>query len=120
MPELSRHCSGMEVIRGVALLKHKIFRRQGGELIAFEEFSNSPFPLKRVFFLSVNSSDVVGGGHANSCHELLVAVSGSVTVQVDNGSECLDICLDSSGKALWVQPGVLLRLRNFASQTIVL
>jgi dTDP-4-dehydrorhamnose 3,5-epimerase-like enzyme len=110
----------MEIIKGVALLNHEVFRSRGGELMAFEEFSGVPFPLKRVFFLTVSSSDVVRGGHANSCHELLIAVSGSVIVEVDNGSECAEICLGSSGEALWVRPGVLVRLRNFASQTIVL
>jgi hypothetical protein len=110
----------MELIRGVELLQHEVFRDEGGELVAFEQFTNLPFPSKRVFFITISSPDRVRGGHANSCHELLVAVSGSVTVEVDNGTQCADVCLDANDKGLWVKPGVLVRLRGSVPQAIVL
>jgi dTDP-4-dehydrorhamnose 3,5-epimerase-like enzyme len=110
----------MELIRGVELLQHEVFRDEGGELVVFEQFNGLPFAAKRVFFISVSSPDAVRGGHANSCHELLVAVSGSVIVEVDNGAQSADICLDTRDKALWIRPGVLIRLRRFVPHAIVL
>lgn len=37
--------------------------------------------------MKVDASSAVRGGHANSCDELIVALSGSVLVECDNGEE---------------------------------
>jgi hypothetical protein len=109
----------MELIAGAELLQHPVFGDNGAELIAFEQFPNSPFPWERVFFMTFGPGSV-RGGHANSCHELLIAVCGAISVEVDNGINSAEVCLDRRDKSLWVKPGVLVRLRSLVPGTIVL
>lgn len=110
----------MELITGAELLRHPVISDNGAELIAFEQFSNLPFPLERVFFMTFGSLGSVRGGHANSCHELLIAISGAISAEVDNGINSADVCLDTRDKSLWVKPGVLVRLRSLVPGTILL
>lgn len=60
------------------------------------------------------------GGHANSCDELIVAVSGLVLVEVDNGHEHAVIRLSDCNQALWISAGILIRLREFGPGIILL
>jgi hypothetical protein len=110
----------MELIAGAELLQHPVFGDNGAELVAFEQFPNSPFRWERVFFITFGPLGSVRGGHANSCHELLVAVSGAVSVEVDNGTNSTEVCLDARDKSLWVKPGILVRLRGLVPGAIVL
>jgi dTDP-4-dehydrorhamnose 3,5-epimerase-like enzyme len=110
----------MQLIRGVEVLQHKVFADDSGELVVFEQFTSLPFACKRAFLIIISSPETLRGGHAHSCHELLVAVSGSALVEVDNGVQSAELCLDRRDKAIWVKPGVLIRFRSLVPQTILL
>ncbi|NEU12620.1 WxcM-like domain-containing protein [Methylobacterium sp. BTF04] len=110
----------MRLIEGAQLLAHCLHTDARGDLVAFEEFKNLPFPLERVFFIKVDAPEVVRGGHANSCDELIVALSGSVLVEVDNGREQSHIRLCTHDQALWVRAGVIIHLREFVPGTLIL
>jgi dTDP-4-dehydrorhamnose 3,5-epimerase-like enzyme len=108
------------LIRGAQLLALKVHADARGELGAFEQRDNLPFDLKRVFYLRVDDPGVTRSGHANSCDELIVAVSGSVFVEVDNGEERSGVRLHTRDQGLWVRPGVLISLHAFEPQTVLL
>ena len=108
------------IITGVTLLKQHIHADPRGELVALEQHRNLPFEPKRVFFMSVDSPGALRGGHANSCDEFIMALSGSVLVEVDNGRECASVRLDRYDRALWVRAGILIHLREFKPKTILL
>ena len=108
------------IIRGVTLLKQHIYADSRGELVALEQHRNLPFELKRVFFMKVDSPESVRGGHANSCEEFIVALSGSVRVEVDNGFEHARVHLAGHDKGLWIRAGILVHLREFEPGTLLL
>lgn len=110
----------MRLINGVEFIDQRVNRDMRGDLLAFEHFSNVPFPMERVFVMKVSSSEVTRGGHANSCDELIVALTGSVEIQVDNGDERTAIGLDGYDRALWIKPGILIHLRDFRPGTLLL
>lgn len=110
----------MHLIEGAKMLAHRIHTDARGDLVAFEEFKDIPFPLKRVFFMKVDDPKIVRGGHANSCDEFIVALSGSVSVKIDNGFEESLVHLHTYDQALWVKAGVLIHLREFATGTLLL
>ncbi|KAB1070555.1 sugar 3,4-ketoisomerase [Methylobacterium planeticum] len=112
--------SGRDLIAGVRLLSQRVHADARGELVAFEQSGNLPFPAERIFFLRVDRTGVVRGGHANSCDELIVPLSGSVLVEVDNGSERTAIRLRDRDQALWIEPGILIHLREFEPRTVLL
>jgi hypothetical protein len=110
----------MELVRGVRILRYEVVKDGGDDLISFEHATNLPFFPRRTFVIVIKSSDSIRGGHANSCSELLVAVSGSVIVDVDNGTQYAEVCLNTRDKALWIKPGIVVKLRNAAPQTVIL
>jgi hypothetical protein len=57
--------------------------------------------------------------HAVSQHEAIIALSSTVTIDLDNGSERESVCLSGPDTALIVSPGVWLRLREFTPETRV-
>ena len=107
-------------MEGVQLRRQRVHADPRGELVALEQFASLPFAPKRVFFMKVDSSSVVRGGHANSCDELIVAVSGSVLVELDNGHERASTRLSGCDQALWISAGILIRLKEFGPGTVLL
>ncbi|GJD55855.1 sugar 3,4-ketoisomerase [Methylobacterium dankookense] len=110
----------MQLIRGVEILNYRTHVDDRGKLAAFDEFDNIPFPPRRVFFLKVDDPDRTRGGHANSCDEFIMPLSGSVLVEVDNGRECCSVHLDTRDRALWIKSGIVINLREFESNTVLL
>lgn len=109
----------MQIIRGACVRDLSIHADERGTLGVFEQSADLPFRLERVFFMMVDDPHVERGGHANSCHEFIVALMGSVEIEVDNGFERNCVQMEPYAKGLWVQPGVLIRLRSFDPGTIL-
>lgn len=110
----------MRFIEGAELLTHKVNVDSRGELAAFENFNNLPFPLERVFFIKAGAAGMQRGGHANSCDEAIIALTGSVLVEADNGYQKASIRLASGNELVWIKPGVVVSLLDFAPNTILL
>ncbi len=110
----------MRLIEGAELLEHGVNVDFRGELAAFEDFNNLPFLLERVFFIKAGTAGISRGGHANSCDEAIIALSGSVLVEANNGHQKASVRLDSSNEMVWIKPGVVVSLLDFAPNTILL
>jgi dTDP-4-dehydrorhamnose 3,5-epimerase len=90
-----------------------------GELVAFDRDSNLGFVLQRVFFIRVDFEDAVRAEHACSAEQVLLVLSGAVTVDIDNGRDHCTLQLRGDDRALRVSAGVWLRLRNFRPGTVL-
>ncbi|WP_168204677.1 sugar 3,4-ketoisomerase [Tardiphaga sp. vice304] len=108
------------LINGVELLDLQFNESNGATLLALEEPDSLPFAPKRVFFLKVTGANVMRSGHANSCDEFVVAQTGSVLIEVDNGSKRSSIRLRADAHGLWIKRGVFIQLSEFEPNTIVL
>ena len=65
----------------------KIFDVRGNLTVA-EEHVNVPFGIRRVYWVYDVPGGESRGGHAHKkCKEFIIAVSGSFTVTLDNGSD---------------------------------
>ncbi|TPE45011.1 sugar 3,4-ketoisomerase [Pontibacter mangrovi] len=59
-----------------------------GYITSTQQAQHIPFEIKRVFWTQGTPPDVVRGRHAHKATEqVLVALNGSITVEVDNGKE---------------------------------
>lgn len=97
------------------------FRDELGALGVIEKNSPFPFPIKRVYFLYDVPSNAVRGSHAHKdLHQLIVAVSGSFHVNLDDGTRTREFLLSSPDKALTVPPGYWRTLSNFSSGSAAL
>jgi hypothetical protein len=90
-----------------------------GNLTFIEGTHHIPFEIKRIFYLY----DVPGGawraGHALiSCHQFIIAVSGSFDVMLDDGIERQRFYLNRSYYGLYVPPLIWREINNFSSGSV--
>ena len=117
--EAPRGTAAVESIRGVKLFQTKTHVDARGELTALDINSNLGFALRRVFFIRVEHVNTVRAEHACSAQQVIIALTGGVTVDVANGREQRSVRLVQGGRALWISAGVWLRLREFLSGTVL-
>lgn len=92
-----------------------------GDLTVVENTSHFPFAVKRVFYLYDVPADSERGGHSHfKAQELIVAVSGSFEVTLNDGREKQTFRLDRPYKALYIEAGVWRTLQNFSSGSVCL
>lgn len=90
-----------------------------GNLTVAEQMKNVPFDIKRVYW----TYDVPGGesrgGHAHKVlYQLVVAMSGSFTVTLDNGEERETILLNHPWQGLLIKPSMWRTLDDFSSGAV--
>ncbi len=90
-----------------------------GNLTFIEGGRHVPFELRGVFYLY----DVPGGasraGHAlRSCHQFIIASSGSFDVIADDGFEKQRFALNRSYYGLYLPPLVWREIENFSSGSV--
>ncbi|WP_139958415.1 sugar 3,4-ketoisomerase [Flavicella sediminum] len=84
--------------------------------LAVIEGNTIPFKIKRVYYLYDVPSDSYRGGHAHKEQlELLIPISGSFFVKLDNGMEKKTVFLNNPNKGLLIEKNVWRELENFSS-----
>jgi len=92
-----------------------------GNLTFIEGTKHIPFAIKRVYYLYDVPSGATRGGHAHkSLWELMIALSGSFDVVLDNGKEKKKFFLNRPHYGLLLPPGVWRELENFSSNSVAL
>ncbi len=78
------------------------------------------FSIKRVFWITDVPEGTIRGEHANrECTELLVAVSGKVSLWLTDGSEEWNITLSTPNQGLYIPPMVWCKLYDFSSDATI-
>ncbi len=92
-----------------------------GTLTYIEERSDIPFKVKRIFWLTGIPENCIRGKHAHMTgYEVIVAVSGSFSVRVNDGKRVELFLLASPSSGLLIAPQVWIELFNFTSDSICL
>ena len=80
-----------------------------------------PFEIKRVYYLYDVPSGAERGGHAHiDQQELLVALSGSFEVVMQDGNNEKTVMLNRPDSGLLIPAGIWRELRNFSSGSVCL
>lgn len=78
-----------------------------------------PFEIKRVYYLYDVPGGAERGGHAHKAlHQLIIAMSGSFDVVLDDGREKCTFHLNRSYYGLYVCPMIWRELNNFSSGSV--
>src|SRR5512139_3542957 len=94
---------------------------QRGSLIFVEGTRHMPFDIKRVFCLYDIPKGGDRGGHAlKRCHQVLIAISGSFDVILDDGSKKDQVHLCRPYSGLYLPPMIWREMRNFSFGSICL
>ena len=92
-----------------------------GQLIALEEYKDIPFEIKRVYYMYDTKSDVVRGFHAHkSLEQILICVSGSCKVRLDNGKEKKDVFLEKPYEGLYVANNIWREMYDFSEDAVLM
>lgn len=92
-----------------------------GNLTVAESIKNIPFDIKRVYWVYDVPGGEHRGGHAHKqCKELLVAVSGSFTVTLDDGNEKHTFLLNHPYQGLFIDTNTWRTLDDFSSGAVCL
>lgn len=92
-----------------------------GNLTFIEGKSHVPFDIKRVYYTYDVPGGADRGAHAHKrLHQLIVAMSGSFDVVLDDGSEKKRFHLNRSYFGLYVCPMMWRELDNFSSGSVCL
>ena len=92
-----------------------------GKLVVVEGAMDIPFEIKRVFYIYGSDSSVIRGQHANRDSEfVLINVSGSSKVRVDNGFEEEIIELNRPRMGLYLPTMVWKDMYDFSEDSVLL
>lgn len=89
--------------------------------LAFIQEGIVPYAFKRVYYLYDVPSGAERGGHAHIAQkQILIALSGSFDVILDDGNKKKTYTLNRPNKGLYVVEGLWRELQNFSSGAVCL
>jgi len=92
-----------------------------GNISFIEEGKDVPFKIKRIYWIYDVPGGEIRGGHAfKKQEELIVALSGSFDVFVDDGITKQIISLNRSYYGLYVPKGLWRQMQNFSTNSLAL
>ena len=92
-----------------------------GNLTFIEENKHIPFEIKRVYYLYDVPSGETRGGHAHkNSEQIIIALSGSFRVILDDGTERKMFFLNRPHYGLYITKGIWRELEDFSSNSIAL
>lgn len=92
-----------------------------GNLTFIEGGRHVPFPIERVYYLYDVPGGAERGGHAHKeLHQLIIAISGSFDIVLDDGTEKKRFHLNRSYYGLYVGPMIWREMDNFSSGAVCL
>ena len=98
----------------------KIHNR-AGNITALNNSIDLPFNIQRVYYLYDIPGGELRGGHAHKeLQQLIVAVSGSFDISLDDGLNKKTVTLNRPYYGLHVIPGIWRELSNFSSGAVCL
>ena len=92
-----------------------------GNLTFIEGDRHVPFAIKRVYYLYDVPGGAERGGHAHKdLHQLIIAMSGSFDIVLDDGRNKKRVHLNRSYYGLYVCPMIWREMDNFSSGAVCL
>lgn len=92
-----------------------------GNLTFVESKRHIPFPIERVYYLYDVPGGAERGGHAHkNLHQLIIAMSGSFDIHLDDGFSKKIVSLNRSYAGLYICPMIWREIDNFSSGAVCL
>ena len=111
----------MKTIDDVRLLTFPKFADARGNLSFAEEGQHIPFDIKRAYWIYDVPGGESRGAHAHkNLQQLIIALSGSFVVTLDDGVNKREFFLNRPYQGLYIQPGLWRNLEDFSSGSVAL
>lgn len=90
-----------------------------GNLTFVESGQHIPFGIERVYYLYDVPGGAERGGHAHkNLHQLIIAMSGSFDIHLDDGRSKKSFSLNRSYQGLYICPMIWREIDNFSSGAV--
>ncbi|HLT52567.1 MAG TPA: FdtA/QdtA family cupin domain-containing protein [Flavobacteriaceae bacterium] len=107
-------------VHDIKLINIPIVSDVRGNLAVIEK-EVAPFEIKRVYYLFDVPSDSFRGGHAHKeLFQLVIPLSGSFDVHLDDGVNKRDVTMNKANKGMLIVPGIWREIGNFSSGAVCL
>lgn len=108
------------MLNDIQFIKLPVIEDVRGNL-AFIQNDVLPFEFKRIYYLFDVPSTAFRGGHSHiNQHEILIALSGSFEVVLDDGTQKKTFVLNKPNVGLPISTGIWRELQNFSSGAVCL
>lgn len=108
-------------IQSVRLINLPKIPDQRGNLSFFENEKQIPFSIARTYWIYDVPGGEIRGGHAyRTLQEVIVALSGSFDIVLNDGKEKKTYSLNRSYVALYVPKGIWRHMENFSTNSLAL
>ena len=92
-----------------------------GQLVAIEELADLPFDIQRVYYIYDTLPGVRRGFHAHrDLQQVLICVSGSCKIHLDNGRETAEVLLDKPWEGLYISNEMWREMYDFTEGAVLL
>ncbi len=108
-------------MKNCRVVKLNVIEDKRGKMIPLEYSKQLPFDLKRVYYIYDVPENEERGFHSHyELEQILVAVSGSVSIRTKTPSESMVTVLDSPDKGLYIGPMVWREMFDFSPDAVLL
>ena len=92
-----------------------------GQLVAIEAMKDLPFEVKRVYYIYDTLAGVRRGFHAHkNLQQILICVSGSCKIHLDDGCETAEVLLDNPTTGLYISNNMWREMYDFTPGAVLL
>lgn len=92
-----------------------------GQLVAIEAMKDLPFAINRVYYIYDTLRDVRRGFHAHrDLQQILLCVSGSCMIHLDDGKETAEVRLDKPNEGLYIANNMWREMYDFSEGAVLL
>lgn len=104
-----------------SLIKFKVVKDKYGHLTPVESKIDTPFEIKRVYYITGVEEGVTRGFHShNKLHQVLICLNGSVKIKVKNPKEEEIIELNDPSVGLYIGTCVWREMFDFTEGSVLL
>jgi dTDP-4-dehydrorhamnose 3,5-epimerase-like enzyme len=109
------------MIKEASIINLPKYEDPRGNLSFIEEFNHIPFKIERTYWIYDVPGGEIRGGHAfKQQQEIIVALSGSFDVVVDDGQSKETFSLNRSHYGLYLHSGLWRQMQNFSTNSLAL
>ena len=92
-----------------------------GNISVVSSKTDLPFDVKRIFYLYDIPAKQSRGAHAHiKCHQIVIAISGSFILKIDDGTNKMDYFLNQPDEGVYIPPGIWGNELNFSAGSVAL
>lgn len=111
----------MPTVYDCSLVEFPRHENREGNISIFQNLINMPFGIKRLFYIYDIPAGKDRGAHAHrSCHQVIIAVSGSFEIELDDGNTRRTVVLNRPFYGVHIPPGIWAAEKGFSAGSVCL